>query len=663
MLRKADAAFFARDMETASRSYTLLRERLSFVPSLIKNGAGTRLLAAFERLEHEGLSWWTLDILQLMYREVCARLAQIELGNDLFGLEKDWVPRLSYSYYSGYARQQLQHLKVYETSYWAFWDANQRQMDSIFALHEASAVNVYRNRDADERLKSALARITEKEKTITAAAEALKPLKADLLKDLATVKKDLDGLEWPSIGSIATILDGIVLCVATTGAASFIAGAGAVAGGVAAIDEVFTTIKDDTGQRINKDLLLKQVDQTKGDLDSLLSSPAYTTNADGTRVINSSDSTKLAVTQQQLETVMKQFCNKLGDSPKLKVSLKAFVDASNNRNQDIIAYNDVLDVYLQIKNQAMFKQQAQEIGSRLIRKATGLPAIVFYYQRIRDENRVSILRTIRHSALALRFWGLRDVAKFDSPHLLSNVDQIEAHLDVLLHEFESIASRFSSYTSSVHQRGIRYRLTKKELDGLKVPMSDPWTPELMVHSVNVSGLETPARLTSFIQANPFAGRSNIRLSSVRCWIPGLKVVDAAKKGDKGSRKNSNSNPGCLQVELIHTSLETIVDPDDNVWTFHHHPLHISVEYDWRPLSLTGKGAVSVHDLDMEKVMISTHSMPLDGQEIVGNNLQAPVGPFAKWRVTVRESVNGELDWTGVSEAYLEFTGSHLPFRR
>jgi len=120
VLRKADAAFFARDMETASRSYTLLRERFSFVPSLIKNGAGTRLLAAFEHLEHEGLSWWTLDILQLMYREVCARLAQIELGNDLFGLEKDWVPRLSYSYYSGYARQQLQRLKVYEISYWAF---------------------------------------------------------------------------------------------------------------------------------------------------------------------------------------------------------------------------------------------------------------------------------------------------------------------------------------------------------------------------------------------------------------------------------------------------------------------------------------------------------------------------------------------------------------
>jgi hypothetical protein len=86
---------------------------------------------------------------------------------------------------------------------------------------------------------------------------------------------------------------------------------------------------------------------------------------------------------------------------------------------------------LQIKSQAVYKSQAEALSSRLTTHGTGRPAILAYYQQLRDDSRVDLLRTIKYSALALRFWGLRNVAKFASPHLLSHVDQLEAHMDIL----------------------------------------------------------------------------------------------------------------------------------------------------------------------------------------------------------------------------------------
>ncbi|KAM5352794.1 hypothetical protein ACJ41O_005516 [Fusarium nematophilum] len=122
---------------------------------------------------------------------------------------------------------------------------------------------------------------------------------------------------------------------------------------------------------------------------------------------------------------------------------------------------------------AVASKQAEDLGSRLIAGNISLPAVVAYYQRLRDVYRVSMLRTIKYSALALRFWGLRDVANFSSPYLLSNVDQLEAHMDVLLNEYEYIASQFGSYTLStcglpVNSRGILYRLTDEEVAGLRI---------------------------------------------------------------------------------------------------------------------------------------------------------------------------------------------------
>jgi hypothetical protein len=156
----------------------------------------------------------------------------------------------------------------------------------------------------------------------------------------------------------------------------------------------------------------------------------------------------------------------------------------------------------------------------------------------------------------------------------------------------------------------------------------------------------PARLESSILSNPFAGRSNIRLSSVHCWIPGLGVIG----------RGATTGQGRLQVELIHMGPESIVDPENNVWMFKHQPLHMSTEYNWR-LVMTADHA------GLKNTSVSSQSMALDGKYLTVNGLQNPIRPFAKWRVTVRESSNRQLDFSRIQDAYLEFTGSYMPLKR
>ncbi len=94
---------------------------------------------------------------------------------------------------------------------------------------------------------------------------------------------------------------------------------------------------------------------------------------------------------------MSKFTNKLGDNPAIKTSLADFVKGSTKRNQDILMYNNsVLECYLQIKNRAMCERQAGDIGARLVGTARGLPAIVAFYQRMREESRSVLLRTLKH---------------------------------------------------------------------------------------------------------------------------------------------------------------------------------------------------------------------------------------------------------------------------
>ncbi|KAI0129744.1 hypothetical protein BJ170DRAFT_617418 [Xylariales sp. AK1849] len=676
-MRIADAAYFADDFATATAHYTSLRERLSFVPLLQKDArevssgkTPTSLLSAFQKLERvDRLSHWTLDSLASLYTQVCGRLEQLSMQRDLFGLSPDWAPRLSTQYYLDYAQQQLQRLRILEGSYWKYFESYQDQMEIGVVLKEVLAANVYRRKEARDTLAAVLRLMRDKETAIETAAKDIEAKRVKLVEDLSKVQDALKRLQVPSA---ASFLSAISACVVTglalaSNPVGWVAGIGLAAvalspQGLSLIDEATNSIDDSHGQKVNKNFVIKKINKCGDDLKSLLGHPAYSMQADGTKTVNSEDSAKIAVTEEQLRSFLQQFQDTIGPKQQhlrksLDDSLKAFTKATNGRNQDILAYsNAVIQAYELMKQQALFEKQAGDISFQLMKESIGLPSIVAYYQRFREVSRISILSSIKHSALALRFWGLGDAVKF-TVGLMSPLDELEAHIDVLLKEHGTVLANIgsfpqSSWPASTEKLGILYKLSKAELDALKLGPTDsfgqsPAKPPFRMYTVAINSLTRPATSRSSLHESPFAGLANVRISQVRVWLPGLQVSQL----EPGLEAKST-----LIIDIKQEGAESFASPHNKLLNFRHSPVYMSFQYDW-------KAVKAVKDIHTNHVTAS-HSLPSDW---LGSNInarvQSPIGPFATWVITIRERDNGPLDLSNVKAAYIEFHGSGIAFSR
>ncbi|KAJ3501032.1 hypothetical protein NM208_g17020 [Fusarium decemcellulare] len=168
-------------------------------------------------------------------------------------------------------------------------------------------------------------------------------------------------------------------------------------------DEMCDTIKDANGQSINKKYPINELGSCEDDIGSLLKT-AYTMRNDGSRSVDENDTQKIAVTEAQLQKFLRQFKDKLpdGQGENLRTLLDEFVAATNTRNQNILTYNNaVISLYQQIKNKTLVQKQTERLRSELLKQNQGLPSIVGYYQRLRNDSRISILRALKQIQLAL----------------------------------------------------------------------------------------------------------------------------------------------------------------------------------------------------------------------------------------------------------------------
>ena len=669
-MRLADASYFAEERDTAAKCYANLRERLCFVPALLRNfhesqskGASrSPLLQGFLDLQdRDKLSFWTFDTLSYVYNQVCSKLYLLSMKTsrrDLFDFSENLAPRLSAQFYINYATQQTERLRVFENSYWLYFEDYQKQMEAGFVLRGTMAANVYRRKETVEGLSHLIRTMKDKEQCIENAATGIEKQRLKLVEDLSKVEGALKKLHAPSAASVFTALSSCVIAgiAIASGPVGWVAGAALVAAvvgpqAVSLWDEASNTVEDGAGQRVNKKYLINRLDRCEDSLQSLMNRPAYNMEADGTKLIGEEDSAKIAVTKEQLEQFLQQFHDAVG-SDALSKSLKAFIAATNARNQDILAYNHaVAQCYTQLKQQTLLEAQASEISSQLIKENTGLPSIVAYYQRVRLLSRMSILRTIKLSALALRYSRLIEPIKF-STTLLSNIDELDAHIDVLMKAHEATSSNLgtlaqTSWPALPDKIGILWPLTQEEVAALKIGVLDPRIDQgkqggSKVYSVCIESLAKSATSTSTINDTPFAGLANVRVSQVRVWVPNLQLKGAARR-DR------------VSVEIKQEGSETVTSPDNVISQFQHDPVYLTFQYRWDQI----KQAVDIHSSHVT----STHILASDWEDANTNTrIQAPIGPFANWVITLRDRDNGQLDLSAVKKVFLEFHGSGFPFR-
>lgn len=685
--RRADAAFFAGDYDKASSIYTTLLERLSFVSRLKSSnnsGEGAAfehwpLYTAMEKMEsEEGLSLWTFDTLESLSKEVQILLGQLSLGMDLFNLAPNWAPRLSFRYYLDYALQQLSRLKTFENSYHKLRDQDLSQRQVAATLRDALVLNVYQNRDIENRLHSDTAAFQRLEKELEDMKPLYKAAERELKEALEKSEKILEEYRYISaariVKAVASLAAGIGLCfLGPLGIAGgvFLMGS-TIAQSISMAQDAKSKIEDSYGVVVNKEYILRSLDTCGNDLESLLKSEAYTRNADGTKVVDGDGAAKLLATETQIKNFLKQFKDKFDDNKALSKSLDKFMDLVRQQNEKIVAYNNaVMSCYQQILLRAVVQKQMAEVSSQLIKANCALPSIVGCYKRLRDNMRFAILRTIKQSVLALNFWGLGDGPKFSAsapPGMLSGVDELEAHIAVLLNEYESCLTTFGRVAQirwrygTSNSGGIVYKLSNNELASLKLATNDPFgdgirqrkvewdmltrdptekpgctdsTPRIF--STIVNGLECPVTRGTSLRESPFAGHANVRISQVNFWAPGLRFAGKANDSEPLQR---------LVVEMQHGGNESIVDIHDRVSSFQHWPVRLLSETNYVENSAVGQQAIAS---DWEGFNLNA-------------KCQAPVGPFATWMISIREKdQGGSLDWSNVIEAFIRFEGYRMPF--
>ncbi len=138
-------------------------------------------------------------------------------------------------------------------------------------------------------------------------------------------------------------------------------------------------------------------------------------------------------------------------------------------------------------------------------------------------SRVSVLSSIKHSAVTLRFWGLSDVIRF-TVDLTSPLKERDAHVDVLMKEHDVILTNIglfpqSSWPKSHEKVGNLYKLSNAELSTLKLEprnsLANPNAkPRFRIYTIAIDTLMRPATLRSSILEAPFAGLTNVCLSPV-----------------------------------------------------------------------------------------------------------------------------------------------------
>ena len=388
------------------------------------------------------------------------------------------------------------------------------------------------------------------------------------------------------------------------------------------------------GTQVDKQLVIKQLTATE------LTVPKLQGIVGGKSGIRLSDigAVKLLAKQSEFDQLCDKFWNTSG-AAEAKDAFDDYVSAVQARNAHVMTLNESL---ARLRDYvAGSAKTASALATAQTHAAASLDAgavtLVAQLTRMASRVRADCIEFLYLASRAYSFWAL------DSADALANVlsdlstgrplamspSALEAAGESLLMKYDKaidagLSERsiyFPPRNAPVTQRGMMIHLT------------------LQSHPAVFNGLRTKGRASFELPAargrtmadkNPFAGLSNIRLSSVRCWLSGVSW--------------SLGHGPDVRIELQHQGREMLVQRNDSVVVFRHETVRITLNYD------------STRALDLDKVVAASDLQDGDLKAAIG-----PIGPFARWWVRADTSLNPGIDLSAVSELTLELHGSAQSF--
>lgn len=553
----------------------------------------------------------------------------LALGKDFYGHEPGWVPASSLSHYADLLGDtvsgELATLKVVE----ARWEQYRAAVDDATtrrsSLQQAVAL-------ADARLMRLTSDLAGNRASLEHSVTTLKQLDGEL----ATKRRKLEeaGAQFEeAIRSSFGLTPGKVFDVLGTlafwpaGGETFNQGAMGMSAVGQLASDTFTKTVTDSGDVVGKQYVTHQVDVLDRKLSDQLSDSWSVHN--GFIESDDPDGYKLSCTRADYQRLIDDFYDSQPSARDLGHTLDDFMRTAQTRNRAVSQHNSLLAGYYQLKGQIEALRLQRDVASG-DSASTHVPAHDLFveglYRRVLEDT----IESVYLLGKAYEYWALEEYDVFTralnvgADGVLDSGALLTAKQNVL-HEFSRKVERGLARLQPRHDPLVVIVDDEGTLDDLRGSAADTGSSSDR-HAVTIA---VPAALPGDDHAdNPFAGRANVRLAEVRCWLDGVTTTS-----------------GLLSVRVTQTGdLEEIVDQEDgSSHFFTHSPVERRFEH-----LVKGDGSVQV---ESRACFWPAHDA------LVAERLPtySPIGPFATWQVVVKDSEQeGEVDWSGLSAVRLEF---------
>ncbi|KAJ8482434.1 hypothetical protein ONZ45_g14951 [Pleurotus djamor] len=539
---------------------------------------------------------------------------QLSQGLDFYGHRRGWVPRGSFHFYKDYLKELIDAHGDIETNYWYYKDANLSQAKRIEAIQVGQDKALHIIRRAESDMAYYVQDLQTTQTLIAALTDPLPYRRIELLEAIKKAAEEINDTLSVTLANFVKVVTAIITAPGISG--RVITGIGSILEGVDAISKT----------KIERKYILKKIEVITGDLKGI--EHGLKVIEDGTYQIDDPGATKLLMEEEKLMEIIEEYRNllKAATVQHIKSKFDNYVKAVLIRNNALVHYN--MDIVLYQEAEADLSIQERQLAilarTQLEKVDLELPSIAAYVEQSFFATTSQILRMVYRTQRALAFYALQpDLSYLSdlrgkgfrrrgiSAALKSAKVHIYAAYETATTSFPSHRQNFG-YHKNDQSSGdpITVTLDQSELEALKADK------EVLV-AIHAALADTKK------EHNSFAGLADVRVSNLRVYMEGAQTAD-----------------NVLTILIEHLGQETIVNSSGKPLNFHHDPLTFQFRY-----SLVDRKNIQI-DGDLSDEFLKEY---------------APPGPFTSWRLRVVDAHNMNVDLSGLTRCWFEFSGSARAF--
>jgi hypothetical protein len=399
----------------------------------------------------------------------------------------------------------------------------------------------------------------------------------------------------------------------------------------------FTEIKNDQGIPVNRNYLIRQVENVDADLKTI--SEEYKVSDDGAIALADPGARKLLVDQATLSSQLDSFYNKFpGTVEDLKNAIQQYVSLVIERNNIVVKYNAVLGM-LQGKYQEQ-KDNANKLASLtdqfLDQVNPDLPSLTAFALESYNAVQNDVVYLMNLASRVHRLWTLEN-QNLCTIRDGSGNPPVQLNFNTLNDVYEKfyITNIISAIKGQPIMTGA---FTASNTTASYAFSCDDYFGDLRYGVI----FSLEPQLQG--QPGPFGEMSAVRISEVRVYLKDAKLYQGHEHED-------------IVIDITHGQNDTFIT---------HNNMQVTFSYD-RSKNMPFHYHVPTTE-SFNEIPITTSKISADADFRIpsiedDSEKYAVISPFTDWTVTVDAGVNPNLDYESITGVIFEFYGFSSGFDR